>query len=279
MNLRLKSTFSAIGFLIGVIGLILSIYFYQQQKQFKSLSFVVAPKQTLLFSPKQLSTSKLTLLDGSGKPITGDIYSVEAFMWNSGTETILQSDVIVPIEISIPKDIRLLEFRPSYISRLEVTDISLSPPSADLKLKVSFRVLEPGDGIRIVFIYEGNKDVTFPIQGGIVGIKYINDSKRIAHDEKWAAPWKKYIKDLRFFFVIMCFALFLPFIEWLWSLASKYLFPKHATRILNAMMIIFGGLFALLILAGAVLFIIEPWLKPEKIVEDTITDYVPTEIK
>src|SRR6266566_6579530 len=146
MKLTKIEIVSAFGFVVGIAGLILSVYFYQAQKRFKGLAFIVDPMRTLVVSPGHLPSPHLTLLDKEGKHVMNDVYSTEMYVWNSGTETILGQDIIVPLKVVIPPEVRLLDVRTTNVSRQQVTQAAAAVQSGGEQITgvaITFRVLEP----------------------------------------------------------------------------------------------------------------------------------------
>jgi hypothetical protein len=121
-----KGVLSGVSFVVGVVGLVLSVYFYQAQKRFKALAFVVDPNRVLLISPERLPSSQLAVLDQDGKKITRDVSSIELYVWNSGTETIRGEDVVLPIAVPIPQELRLLSAQATAVTRPDVTQTSIA---------------------------------------------------------------------------------------------------------------------------------------------------------
>lgn len=283
--MSLKSSLAVAGLLIGVLGIGLSIYFYHAQKRFKGLAFVVDPKRVLLVSPGRLPSSNLTLLDQDGTRVTRDVYSAEIYIWNNGTETILASDVIVPLAIEVPPSDRLLDLQTTYVSRKEITlaTLAVDKKSSPNTIHVSFRVLEPGEGIRASVLYEGGKDAELVFKGAITGIRQITDSKGIAYQERWSAPWKKYLNTLAVpLFFGGIFGLVFG-IGAIWKNLSKRWFPRKAQVVGNAIAMVFWVpvvMIMLVALVGGIVYaIIDPWLHPEKVIQENITDYMPKELK
>lgn len=201
-------------------------------------------------------------------------------MWNSGTETILGSDIILPLVINIPEGTRLLDLQPVRISRKEVTQTvaNIRKQVSGDSIQFEFRVLEPGDGISATLLYESQGDVEFSLKGGVTGIREITDSMRIARERRWSAPWKM---NAPIFLLLGAtlggvILLIAGVVGWI-SLAERF-FPKHASRISNILGNIFITMAALFLLGLVITALVEPWMHPERVIPKRIRDYVPSEL-
>jgi hypothetical protein len=231
-------------------------------------------------SPEKLPSSGLTLLDSEGKKVNRDVYSVEGFLWNSGTETILGSDVIMPLVVTIPSSVRLLDAQPLYTSRPELTQARFRvDKTADIAaLRFDFRVLEPGEGLTISILFEGPKDAEFVVSGGVTGIRQLGDQKTVAREERWSALKAQYLLILivALFFALVAGAMVVSAV--VWSKVSKA-FPRFSQ--IAAMVTAFGfvSLVGIAVLAAIYAMFIQPLIQPEKIAEARIRDFVPKELK
>lgn len=272
-----KQIFDGVSLVIGVAGVALSIYFYFAQKEFKAISFIADSKRALLVSPKHLPTTRITLFDQDGKQIAGDVYSVDLYLWNSGTKTIDGPDVINPLIVDLPPGTRLLDLQPIHVSRQSVTHMvasALKRPDGDA-IQFQFNTLEPSDGISVSLLYEGEEDADFLIKGGVKGIREITDSKQIVNQEKWLVPWKEHLPDVAGAILGIGSV---GLVIFLWNLLSRRFFPDRARDIKKAIAAIFISLFFLWLIVSSINTFLEPWRHPEKIIRAKITEYIPSEL-
>ena len=272
-----RQVFDGISLVLAIAGVVLSIFFYFAQKEFKALSFIADPKRALLVSPKHLPTTRITLLE-DGKPIAGDVHSVDLYLWNSGTKTIVQSEIIIPLIVNLPTGTRLLDLQPIHISRQSVTQIlaTISKRSDGDAIEFRFRVLEPGDGVSASLLYEGPEDATFSLQGGITGIREITDSKQVIRQQRWFAPWKKnmpFFRDLAATFLI---GLAIVVVAFLWRMFSLRFFPDRAIVLRNTVLAVLLALWFIIACLSSILSFVDTWRHPEKIIEANIREYVPS---
>ncbi|HWM23760.1 MAG TPA: hypothetical protein VNP98_02975 [Chthoniobacterales bacterium] len=272
-----RQIFDGVSLVIAIAGVVLSIYFYFAQRESKAISFIADPKRALLVSPKHLPTTRITLFDQDGKRIAGDVYSVDLYLWNSGTKTIDGPDVINPIIVNLPLGTRLLDLQPIHVSRQSVTQMAASAlkrPDGDA-IQFHFNTLEPGDGISASLLYEGEQDADFLIKGGVKGIREITDSKQIVNQEKWLVPWKQHLPDIGE--AVLGFGT-IGLVIFLWHLLSRRFFPDRARDVKKAIAAIVFSLFFLYVIVSSIITFIEPWRHPEKIIRANITDYIPSEL-
>lgn len=273
-----RQVFDSISLVLAIAGVVLSIYFYFAQKEFKALSFIADPKRALLVSPKHLPTTRITLLE-DGKPIAGDVHFVDLYLWNSGTKTIVQSEIIIPLIVNLPVGTRLLDLQPIHISRQSVTQLlaTISKRSDGDAIEFRFRVLEPGDGISTSLLYEGPEDATFSLQGGITGIREITDSKQVIRQQRWFAPWKKmpFFRALAGTFLI---GVAVVVVGLLWRLFSLRFFPDRAIVLRNTVLAVLLALWCFFACLSSISSFVDTWRHPEKIIEANVREYIPSEL-
>jgi hypothetical protein len=94
------------------------------------------------------------------------------------------------------------------------------------KVKVSWRILEKGDGVVIQLIYAGDQNVAFQTTGSVVGQ---NEPVVLSYLGKLKSPEEQYASDLRFtrIFALFSFATaLLIFLGWLLILRK----PNYLTH-------------------------------------------------
>jgi len=174
---------------VGTIGgVVLSVYFYQASQIKPLLTFGVNPLKTELQRPdydKELGfIYKGKLVDST------NITAVQVSIWNAGTRSIRDSDVLDPFRLVMPDGAAILSVRVKKSSRpicgFELLDNQEDYKSGTCPLK--WRILEPGDGIVLQIIYAGSarRDPTLEgvvegQKGGVVVEQYdLNSDKTIS---------------------------------------------------------------------------------------------------
>ena|ERR1700682_1554349 len=98
-----------------LIGIILSIYFYQASQIKPQLTFSVHPLMTELQRPDY---DKELGFIYKGKPVdSGSITSVQVSIWNAGTRSIRDSEVLEPFRLVMPDGAAVLSARVKKTTR------------------------------------------------------------------------------------------------------------------------------------------------------------------
>ena len=173
-----------------LIGIVLSFYFYQASQIKPLLTFSVHPLKTELQRPdfdKQLGFIY------KGKPVNSEsVTSVQVCIWNAGTRSIRDSDVLDPFRLVMPDAAAILSVRVKKTARpicgFECVDNPDDYSSGICHVK--WRILEPGDGAVLQIIYAGSArhDPTLAgaVEGqrdGIVVEQYNLNSRRTAIED------------------------------------------------------------------------------------------------
>jgi hypothetical protein len=113
-----------VGTVGSLIGIVLSFYFYQESQIKPLLTFSVHPLKTELQRP---DFDKELGFIYKGKPVNSEsITSVQVCIWNAGTRSIRDSDVLEPFRLVMPDGAAILSVRvkkplaPSAASSLSI---------------------------------------------------------------------------------------------------------------------------------------------------------------
>lgn len=159
-----------IGGAVGtLIGLCLSVYFYQASQIKPLLTFSVHPLKTELQRP---DFDKELGFIYKGKPVdSASITSVQVSIWNAGTRSIRDSDVLDPFRLAMPDRAAILSVRVKKTARpicgFERLDNQDDYKSGTCYLK--WRILEPGDGAVLQIIYAGSAHRDPTLEGVVEG--------------------------------------------------------------------------------------------------------------
>jgi hypothetical protein len=162
---------SVIGTPAGLIGLALSAYFYQAAQIKPLLTFSVHPLMTELQRPDY---DKDLGFIYKGTPVASQsITAVQVSIWNAGTRSIRDGDVLDPIRLVLPDSAAILSARVKKstrpICRFEILD---NPEDYKMgKCHFKWRILEPGDGAVLQIIYAGNARHDLTLEGAVEGQK------------------------------------------------------------------------------------------------------------
>lgn len=144
--------FTLSGWLIGVVGLIAAFYYGIKGKSKKELSYMIVQSEKLITSGKK-RVPKLHLLFES-KEIY-DITVTTCTIWNTGTQTINQSDIvsgnaikICPIEGSRILDVQILATN-RETNKFEIEKVE------DAVAILNFDYIDPKQGATVQIVHEG----------------------------------------------------------------------------------------------------------------------------
>ena len=114
----MRKVFEILSFIIGALGLILSIYFYQVSKNEKDPTFIVEPIRTELINSNKLNNQPIKVISTSnGQEIKNDLNIVRFYFWNKGKDAIKNENILKPIQIISGKNIKILYTRNIKSSR------------------------------------------------------------------------------------------------------------------------------------------------------------------
>jgi hypothetical protein len=161
--------FSIVGTVGTLFGVLLSVYFYQASQIKPLLTFGVHPLKTELQRP---DFDKELGFIYKGKPLDSEsITSVQVSIWNAGTRSIRDSDILDPFRLVMPDGSAILSVRTKKTSRPICGFESLGNPE-DYKsgtCALKWRILEPGDGAVLQIIYAGSARRDPKLEGAVEG--------------------------------------------------------------------------------------------------------------
>ena len=163
--------FSLFGSVATTLGVVLTIYYYQAAQVKPLLTFGVHPLKTELQRPdfdKELGfIYKGKLIESEG------ITSVQVSIWNAGTRSIRDGDVLDPFRLVMPDGSAILSVRTKKTSR-PISGFEILGNQEDYKsgiCRLKWRILEPGDGAVLQVIYAGGARRDPTLEGAVEGQK------------------------------------------------------------------------------------------------------------
>jgi hypothetical protein len=161
--------FSIFGVVATTFFGVLSIYFYQAAQVKPLLTFGVHPLKTELQRP---DFDKELGFIYKGKPVESEgITSVQVSIWNAGTRSIRDSDVLDPFRLVMPDGSAILSVRAKKTSR-PISGFEILGNQEDYKsgiCRLKWRILEPGDGAVLQIIYAGGARRDPTLVGAVEG--------------------------------------------------------------------------------------------------------------
>jgi hypothetical protein len=150
---------------VGLIGIILAIYFY--------IDSLAKPKLILVMHPIRspiVQAGRLTELSVSfgGKPISGDLTFAQFALWNAGKAPVRHEDILKPIILCTVSNRPIYQATIRNVSR-DVVGFQLDTNMlASGRLGLDWRILEHNDGASIQVLYGGDQKLVFVEEGGVV---------------------------------------------------------------------------------------------------------------
>jgi hypothetical protein len=169
----ISNPLGCLGIVIGVVGVILAVYFFYASREVAELCVAVSSEKNIIF--RKGENSKLKILY-EGRKINSDITSTQVFLWNNGKKSIRPSNILRPVFLFIPNGeildaILIKESRPIINTKLNTKSLSNGI------LTLSWDILEKSDGCKVQLIYTGGPDVPIRVGGVVEGQKSIIPQK------------------------------------------------------------------------------------------------------
>ena len=154
-----------------LIGIVLSIYLYRASQIKPILTFGVLPLKTELQRPDY---DKELGFVYQGKLVdSASITAVQVAIWNTGTKSIRETDILEPFHLVMPDGAAILSVRVKKMSRpicgFEFVNNQTDYVSGKCLLK--WRILEPDDGVVLQVIYAGSARHDPTLEGVVEGQK------------------------------------------------------------------------------------------------------------
>lgn len=153
-----------------VITIIFGYYFLYVGIRERRPTFYVDPTRTTILDKESAANAPLMLLKSNGDTITSNVTSVFFYFFNQGEETIKHENVYSPLKIVLSDDAEILDYKVLKVGR-PVSGIEVVRDTTGNYLTVSLRALEQNDGFAGQLIFEGKKDASLHMEGGIDGVK------------------------------------------------------------------------------------------------------------
>lgn len=173
--------FGIVGVVLAVVGIVL----VASVEKDRCLVYAINPVRTKIVTTDQASELEITYLGEALGNV--DITAVQIAIWNSGELPIWLDDVLEPIVIVAEPALRILEATVRHPSR-SVTQLHVDESPELLQqgiVRLSWRILETGDGASIQLIYLGSENVEFAVQGTVAGQKNIALMEPLSTDSPW----------------------------------------------------------------------------------------------
>ena len=145
-------------------------YFLYIGNRERKPTFYLDPTRTTILDKANASTAPLILLKSNGDTILADVTSAYFYFFNQGQETIKQENVYSPLKIVLGDHAQILDYKIMKVAR-PVSGVKLTKDTLGGFIGIDFKALEKDDGLVGQIIFEGNKNASISLEGGIDGVK------------------------------------------------------------------------------------------------------------
>jgi hypothetical protein len=162
------------GTVAGVLGLVLSVYFYVQSDKKPDFVCLVNPAQAVVV--KTGESSALHVFFGD-RELKSDVTAAQVAIWNRGNESIRPENILDQVTLCTNPQVPILEAVVRKKSR-SVVDVSLDQSKLSSGVVgVKWNILEQGDGAIVQLVYAGPPSTQIQITGVIERQNQIRELK------------------------------------------------------------------------------------------------------
>lgn len=154
-----------------IITFVFGYYFLYVGDRERRPTFYVDPTRTTILDKENAANAPLLLLKSNGDTISSDVTSVYFYFFNQGQQTIKEENIYVPLKIVLSDSAEILDFKILKIARA-VSGIEVKRDTIGNCLYIKLKALEKDDGLVGQIIFEGNKNASIALEGGVDGVKY-----------------------------------------------------------------------------------------------------------
>ena len=162
---------------IGILGSIASIigfgtgfYFYYASQAKRELTCAVTTPATQIVKAGQATGLSVSY---NGQAVTTDVSASQIVLWNAGKLPIKKDDILDPVVITTEKAAPILEATLRTKSRA-VTEAAMDTSEISKgRLKLTWKILEQQDGVRLQIIYAGGPATKLGVVGAIEGQPHV----------------------------------------------------------------------------------------------------------
>ena len=177
-NVLLRFLINNRGSILGILGIILAIYFYAVSRTSRDLVYFVHPVKTAVVQANQTSKISVQL---EGEPVTEEVSAAQIAIWNNGKESIREENLLTSglLFVETGEDNPIIEAKVLKVTRDKVVNLILDQSKIGVgQLGVKWAILEQHDGAILQLIYLGDNETqitasaTVEQQGEIRALEY-----------------------------------------------------------------------------------------------------------
>ena len=207
---EMRSPAAFIGTTLGIIGIVLSFYFYYASLPDKNLYFFASSPTEII--NKAVPSRMISVSRTDGHPIKGNVYVEKIFLWAGRDLQTRADDIREPIKISIDNgaiiDASIIMASHSDISRYgfvrktsstcnngEKTESRLLEHDLNY-VPLYWCVFDAKMGAAISIVYDSEKPGLVSVNGYVSGIKYITEiperevKANVKPGQLWSSTWR-----------------------------------------------------------------------------------------
>ena len=154
--------------LIAAIPLTLALFFLSIRS--RELSVYINPARTIIAPSGQRSDLHFVY---KGHEVTTDVTAIQVGLWNAGNEPIRTEHILEPIIIETVPKVPILDAEVHFVTRRVVGPNLDTKALADGALGVSWKILEPNDGMVIQLVVAGPTRESLICRGLVEGQRSI----------------------------------------------------------------------------------------------------------
>jgi hypothetical protein len=212
----MSKTFNIAAFIVGLIGVIISLISYLSTTKNKEISYnIYSPSYKIYDNELIHKTSNLNVFFKDSIKIEQNIYLTTFTIWNSGDLPIDKRDIRSEIEMKFIGIKKLINYHVIKEVEMGVSNIVFTSKNDSVYI-LDWKFFDPGNGIKVQLLYFGNEVVTSKIDGSIFDVKF-----------KEFVPYQNKRPKSRKFTVI--FFLVSPIL--IWFLSSTILFRMAKNKV------------------------------------------------
>lgn len=266
----LKNNWVAIlGVVIGIIGILLSYYFYSLSVKSREPAYLITKNDPLFSSPKGLSSEYLKLVTrDDGKELLKNLYVQEVAIWNNGKESIKAENILTPLSLVFSKKIELIDAFISESKRPEIVSAKLEFAPGGNVVNLDFKILEYKDGFKVQLVYAALDSQSASLQGVVEGVESIKKLSDLSKEKVIASIAKVLVG---FVLIVVAFAAFVSIGEITKWLCDK-LFGEKSEKVYLFIENLFAYSFAILMILAFAFFI---YAVTVEVAEDSAVESIP----
>lgn len=245
-----NNALGVLGTIVGLLGIILSVYFYTASKQSRELAFIAGPNHTIFSGNTSFFDPGIKIISSStGKEIDSNIYLNEITIWNNGNSSIRKSNILKPLKINYPHSTRVIGAFVIEQTRQDILNANVIFTENSNSLIVSADIMEPGDGFKTQVVYASNEPKQASLEGTIEGVKNFDSEENITNANLVYGIGKLIIIIFLILAVFLAIALLISGFEW----SIQKFFPKKSEEIIRKLgsLISYSWIFFLIVIIVA----------------------------